>query len=217
MDTLLFIGIPCMDTIKTETFMSIFSASNSIDVPAKLHIQKGCYIHDARNKIVDAALTSGATHLLFIDSDIQFDPSAVNALLKQDKDIIGGLYYRRQPPHYPTINQVEGDKLIVPGSFPKDKPFEVFAVATGFMLIKTSVLRKLEPPYFYYGNFHGRAMGEDVYFCWKAQKKGIKIWCDPTLNLGHVGEYVFDRKDYDAYQDIHQGKKTEDVWDGKMR
>ncbi len=213
---MLYIGIPCMDTIKTETVMSLFSTQHSIDVPTKLHIQKGCYVHDARNKIVDAAIASGASHLLFVDSDVQFDSTAIPKLLKHDKDIVGGLYYRRQPPHYPTINQVEGEKLIVPGSFPKDKLFEVFAIATGFMLIKISAIKKIEPPWFYYGNFHGKAMGEDVYFCWKAQKKGIKVWCDPTIHIGHVGEYVFDGKDYDAYQDVHQKKDHEDVRDGAM-
>ena len=205
-----------MDTIKTETVVSLFGAAATLEIPARLHIQKGCYVHDARNKIVDAAIRLGATHVLFIDSDIQFTHKAITTLLERDKDIIGGMYYRRQEPHYPTINQVENDKLIIPNKFSKDKPFEVFAVATGFMLVKTSVFKKIEPPWFYFGNFHGRAMGEDVYFCWKAQKKGFQVWCDPTLNLGHIGEYVYDEKDYQAYQDARPKEKVEDIFDGVM-
>lgn len=215
MQKTLLIGVPCLDTIKTETVASLFAATNALDVPARLHIHKSCYVHDARNKIVETALQMGATHLFFLDSDMKFPPDGIQRLIDQDKDIIGGLYYRRQPPHYPTINQQEGDKLIVPNKFPKDKPFEVFAVATGFMMVKTEVFKKIKGPWFGFGNFHGKAMGEDVFFCHKAKQHGFKVWCDPTIPLGHVGEYSYDAKDYEAYMDTIEEKK-EDTFDGQL-
>ncbi len=46
----------------------------------------------ARNYLVDEFLRSGFTHLLFIDSDINFDPNDVIALIALDKDVIGGPY-----------------------------------------------------------------------------------------------------------------------------
>jgi hypothetical protein len=46
----------------------------------------------ARNYLVDEFLRSGYTHLLFIDSDIEFDPNDILALLILDKDIIGAPY-----------------------------------------------------------------------------------------------------------------------------
>jgi hypothetical protein len=36
-----------------------------------------------------------------------------------------------------------------------------------------------------------RAMTEDCGFFLQAQKKGYKVWCDPTLGLKHVGDYEY--------------------------
>lgn len=200
MEKLLLIGLPVHGNINPQVVACLIGLTSAIKYPGKVHLQSNCYVHDARNKIVSEALRIGATHLMFIDADIVFPADGVNRLVEQDKDIIGGLYYRRQPPHLPTICQRDGEKLIIPKDFPKDEVFEVFGMATGFLLVKTSVFKKLEPPYFYFGNFHGRPMGEDIYFCRKARDKGFKIWCDPRIPLSHIGEYAFDYRDYENYQ-----------------
>jgi len=50
----------------------------------------------ARNYLVDEFLRNeGFTHLLFIDSDIHFNPQDVIALLALDKDVIGGPYPKK--------------------------------------------------------------------------------------------------------------------------
>ena len=28
-------------------------------------------------------------------------------------------------------------------------------------------------------------VGEDLSFCWRARQCGYKIWCDPSIALGH--------------------------------
>ena len=212
----ILISIPTLDVIKTETVSSLFAATAQTDYPCKLHIHTSCYVHDARNKSVDTAISNGATHLMFIDSDMQFPPDGINRLMAHDLDVVAGLYFRRQPPHLPTIHQKEGDKLMIPKTFPKDKPFEVYALATGFMLIKVEVLKNIKPPWFFFGDFHGHAMGEDVYFCNKVRQKGYKIWCDPTIELGHVGMYSYGIQDYNAYQDIRPKDPVEDFGETEL-
>ena len=50
----------------------------------------------ARNYLVDEFLErSECTHMLFIDSDIHFDPRDVMALLALDKDVSGGPYPKK--------------------------------------------------------------------------------------------------------------------------
>lgn len=217
METRILVGIPCLDVIKTPTVASIFSATAMLEYPAKLHIQTSCYVHDARNKIVSRAIEKGFSHIMFVDSDMQFPPDSINRLVKADKDVIGGVYFRRQIPHLPTINSLENDKIVVPYKFPKDQPFKIWAVATGFMLIKIEVVKKIPYPWFGFGSYKGQSMGEDVYFCRKVNDHGFQVWADPTIPIGHVGEYSYTVRDYDAYQDIRKKENIPDEFNGEMK
>lgn len=206
------IGIPCLDTIKTETVSSLFFAQNTLDIPAILHIHKSSLVHDARNKIVQKAIDRGVSHVLFIDSDIAFEPEAINKLMAQNKDIVGGLYFRKQRPHKPTIGMKNGKRIETPEVWSNSAPFEVFSIGTGFLLVKTEVFESISPKWFGFGQFHGQEMGEDVFFCRKAQAKKYKVWCDPTVKIAHVGEYLYDQQDYELYKGNDQSEYHEDVW-----
>jgi len=216
-NTFVLIGIPSTGQIQNRTMMSLMSANNYIQGRALLHVQEACYVDNSRDKIVAVAKREKATHIMFIDSDMEFPPDAIQRLVERDLDIVGGLYPRRQYPYRPTINKVDGDRLIVPSSYPMDRLFEVDAVGTGFMLIKTKVFEKLgEPPYFKIQNFHGKQIRDDVYFCISAKRKGFKVWVDPTFTVGHVGNYVYTMADHENVQtDLRLGD-AEDVWGGEL-
>ena len=122
----------------------------------------------ARNYLVDEFLRSDCTHLLFIDSDILYNPQDVMALLALDKDISGGPYPKKSinwgnivnavkknadnPEFNPgTLDQVTGDFVFnpVPGttSFKVSEPVEVMEIGTGFMLVKREVFDKYKEEY----------------------------------------------------------------------
>jgi hypothetical protein len=120
----------------------------------------------ARNYLVDEFLRSqGFTHLLFIDSDIGFDPNGVLELIAIDKDIIGGPYPKksinwntvanvaRNNPDLPAgeLEAVIGDYVMnpIPGTqqFKVTEPLEVMEIGTGFMLIKREVFTKFREEY----------------------------------------------------------------------
>ena len=124
----------------------------------------------ARNYLVDEFLRSGYSHLLFIDSDILFNPQDVLALLAIDKDIIGGPYPKKSinwknvfngakkvltDPNFDADNfspgeleGLTGDYVFnpVPGttSFKVTEPLEVMEIGTGFMLVKKEVFDKFK-------------------------------------------------------------------------
>lgn len=216
-NTFILIGIPSTGQIQNRTMMSLMSANNFIKGRALLHVQEACYVDNSRDKIVATAIKNGASHVMFIDSDIEFPPESIQKLIEDDRDIVGGLYPRRQYPYRPTINKVDGDRLIVPSSYPKDRLFETDAVGTGFMLVKTSVFKKLgDPPYFKIQQFHGKQIRDDVYFCITARRKGFKVWVDPTFKVGHVGNYVYTMADHENIRtDLEMGD-VEDVWKGEL-
>lgn len=219
-DIKILIGMPALSEMKTETATALIMATAKLDYKATLHIHKSCYVHDARNKIVETAKEKGSTHLMFIDSDMAFPYDGIGRLMAHDLDVVGGLYYRRQPPHYPTISQLVTDDKgvqspVIPNDFPTDKLFQVWGLATGFLLIKMSVFEKLQAPYFYFGKLGEKELGEDYYFCKLVNDAGFKIWCDPTIPLGHVGEYVYDAKDYEIYKEMRE-KNKEDKFEGNL-
>ena len=124
----------------------------------------------ARNYCVDEFLRSGYTHLLFIDSDIGFNPQDVLALLAlQDDespyDIIGGAYPKKcitwekivqavnkgvadENPN--VLEEFVGDfvfnPVMDPGETNKsirlDEPAEVLELGTGFMMVRRNTFEE---------------------------------------------------------------------------
>ena len=79
--------------------------------------------------------------------------------------------------------------------------FTVKHVGTGLMLIDLSIFKEewTDPqngkkvPFFNFGrDSQGNlVMGEDIWFCMAAQDMGHDIWVDPSLQIGHLGEYIY--------------------------
>jgi hypothetical protein len=71
---------------------------------------------------------------------------------------------------------------------------KVDAIGCGVMLIKTSCLKDIPQPYFYFEQLlKGKLLGEDIYFCIKAKDAGVQTWVDHDLSMeiGHVGSYIY--------------------------
>ena len=115
----------------------------------------------ARNYLVDEFLRTDYTHMMFIDSDIHFDPNDVIALLALDKDVIGGPYPKKSinwgnvaetARRNPDLNPKELENLVgeyvfnvVKGTqqFQVSEPLQVMEIGTGHMMIKRQVFEKL--------------------------------------------------------------------------
>jgi glycosyltransferase involved in cell wall biosynthesis len=130
----------------------------------------------ARNYCVDEFMRSDATHLLFIDSDIGFNPQDIFALLalqtdESPYDVIGGPYPKKciawekvkmavdkgfadEDPN--TLDKFVGDYVFNPknnqAQIPLGEPVEVLEIGTGFMMIRKKsfeIFRDKFPQYYY--------------------------------------------------------------------
>lgn len=125
----------------------------------------------ARNYCVDEFLRSDATHLMFIDSDIGFNPQDVLAMLslmtdESPYDVLGGPYPKKciswekikqavdkgvadEDPS--TLDRYVGDYVFNPKSgqkeIPLGEPVEVLELGTGFMMIKRNVFDRYREAY----------------------------------------------------------------------
>ena len=154
--------------------------------------------HIARNTIIENFLKSNMQYLLFIDSDMIWEPDSLARLydLVQNKnvDIATGIYFGKGRPFFPIIRKLD----LKAGCYNiytewGNEPFEVDGAGLGFMLIPRYVLEAMKQPYTdWTGGF-----SEDLNFCLKAKKDhGFKIWADPLVKLGHVGSKVFTSADW---------------------
>ena len=147
-----------------------------------------------RNLIIDDALANNCSHILFLDDDMAFGPDALMRLIRHDKDIISGLYLNRNHPHSPVIfdyaSLEEGMCSRRPLREGESGLIEVEAAGFGFLLVKTDIFKFMEPPYVRTGEFHKDRRSEDISFCCRARKIGIRIYCDLDCRIGHIGQMI---------------------------
>jgi hypothetical protein len=176
----------------------------------------------ARSKIGQHAVDKDYDFVLMHDDDMAIapQPNYGNALdvwhRIMDADpkvgVIGAVYMRERPviPNVVIQHPQHSDELChVVCGFPPG-PVEVGAIGTGFMLIRTSVLRELldldDGPLF---RFHLRRtkwgnmaeVGEDYDFCQRVRKLGYKIIADPRVDTTHFkdrGPLVYQQARWEA-------------------
>lgn len=172
-----------------------------------LAMKAGALIYASRDDLAVKAAQMEADYVLWLDSDMRFDPDLLvrlfDTLKKNDLDIVTGLYFRRVPPYSAVLfDKLEMDGEKCEWSEFKDVPeglFEVGGCGFGCVLMKTDVFFDVQ------GKF-GKMFtpiggtGEDLAFCWRARQCGYKIVCDPSIVCGHVGYAVIDDKFAKAFR-----------------
>jgi len=162
----------------------------------------------ARNNLCAKMMTNAAaTHFMFIDADIRFEPESIFGMLAADKDVIGGLYPKKSLPIDYVINLKNGGRIEGPC-------FQVDTAGTGFLLFKKDVYKKLTESHpeckyvddiglgkqyepFMFSIFDtiidakGHYLSEDWTFCRRWQALGGDIWIDSRVLLNHIGHYEF--------------------------
>lgn len=180
------------------TMMAAYMAGKK-NIDLNVYTSQGTLIFDQRNSLVRTAVEEKCDYILFIDADMRFPKTTLERLLAHKKDIIGVNATTRTMPPKPTAKNIQinedgsVDWLEIFSN--KEKGIgKVDAIGCGVMLIKTSCLKNIPQPYFYFEQLlKGKLLGEDIYFCIKAKDAGIDTWVDHDLSMeiGHVGSYTY--------------------------
>ena len=213
--TRVHICMPCYGGQLTEsTFMSYIKWANmarqlGIDWTVETMTNESL-ISRARNTLTAKFLhTKESTHLMFIDSDIGWEPWHLLVMLDAQKDVIGGLYPMKSMPIKWCVNGIPGQ----PEPAPEQNLIEVSKTGTGFLLIKREVFEKLDAhpatkpfkndigldpvldpymkTYFDTAVREGRYYSEDWTFCENWRDIGGQVWVDKRVLLRHTGTYTF--------------------------
>ena len=172
---------------------SLYNLSKALSkagIEHNLFLSPGTLIANQRHELVKAAQEWGATHVMFIDSDITFKPSHVIEMINFDEPVVGGAYSKRLEPVIPTAwHSIDDWNTYVKLHEQTDSHIRVEAMALGFCLIKIQVFDNLELPWFILGFKDGHYTGEDIEFFRNCKNNNIPVWLDVKVSfeLGHLG------------------------------
>ena len=209
----ILIAVPCMDMNPVGFTKSIAT----LDKPGSCYLSfmVGSLIYTSRNGLAAQAIEIGADYVMWFDSDMVFDQDTLTKLLKFLEDtgesIVTGVYYNRTPPYRPVLFkhlelELDEDDVVkacqnkrFEGPLPEE-PFEVAGCGFGCVLMRTEVLKNIDCDQAWFAPIGN--IGEDCSFCLRAKEVGYKIWCDPSVKLGHTGYQLITERTYRAYQNF---------------
>lgn len=211
------IGLPVYERVEPQCMASIFALQQQLlmaGVESHVHYLIGCaVIAVARNALANIFLKkTHASHLLFLDADIQFDPQTVARMLLQAKPFMAVACPRRtaMPPGRADVQMshaFQGADRVTEVS--AEGFLRVKRVGGAFVLLERQALEKLstKAPVFttndpnsapeeQFAFFESRVQGgefvaEDYWLCDRWRELGGEIWIDATARTFHVGRHSF--------------------------
>ncbi len=167
-----------------------------------------------RNQLVQAFLDSSYDRLVFLDSDISFEPGALIRIARQKKDFVAGCTRHKTDAETYPIGWIPNREL----QWDEDKHLEIAMIGTAFVSLSRNLFKTLKEKYpgrefNHYGKdmycyfqtpFEGGSLyGEDTYFCKEWRAAGGKIFLNPELEIthwdfnkpyvGHIGKWLRSR------------------------
>jgi hypothetical protein len=131
--------------------------------------------------------------LMWIDSDIAWNPEDVIKLYESDKDIVSGAYLLAN-------GEVVAYKELMRGGISYEdfltmkEPTQIAGAGFGFICIKSGIFEQMSRPWFQSVSITTKSdgkdwtfpiMGEDLSWCHRATQLGYSIWIDPSVKVLH--------------------------------
>jgi hypothetical protein len=211
--TRLHLAVPCYNGMITEsTFMSFIKFSNvarqlGLEWSLETTVNESLITRGRNTLVAKFLMQEDRSHLMFIDSDIGWEPWQLLVMLDRKVEVISGLYPMKTVPLRWVVNTIENAEERENGLH------EVGRVGCGFLLLERGVFEKmnahpevlpfandvgLDPEidkylrtYFNTDVRNNRYYSEDWFFCENWRQLGGKIWVDKRVMLTHRGSFAF--------------------------
>jgi len=179
-----------------------------------IYLSYDALIQRARNDVIRLALEEEYDDLIFIDSDLQWDPQWILDLLKYEEDVVGGTY-RKKTDEFEMY--VVKTKNIEPA---ENGLIKVEGLGTGFVKMSNKALKSIWNVSQEYTNegkvcrmccdlqiVDGELFSEDTVLFKKLTEAGYDIWLDPKMTCVHIGSKKFFGDVQDFFNRIKEQKK----------
>ena len=195
------IGTPCysgqIDVWYANSLCNTIKMSYEKDVEIiPMWVSFDALIQRARNDTIQVALETGVDELIFIDSDIEWQPNWLFKLLDYDADVVGGTYPKKGDKEEYVVRQLHRKPADSRGLI------EVDGLGTGFVKISKKAMQYLWDTSVKYidpkDNKERRMIfdvviqdenliSEDIHAFNKLTTGGFKVYLDPTMTCNHIG------------------------------
>jgi len=161
-----------------------------------------------QHQLVMRAQEWGATHIFWVEDDMQFPPDALHQLFSKRQLWVGANYPMRVgPPFEFTALAMDGMRVF---TGPKSPGLErCMYTGYGVTLMSMEIFERVEAPWFemsWLGD--GNYATTDSYLAHKVREAGIPIYVDHDLSqkIGHVGHHVYHCAEVAHWKENQNGK-----------
>ena len=206
-DPSILVCMPTSGFVRTETAKSLalmfsYFGQHKLDPHTRTERLAYCSVEGSmlcaqREMLVKKALQAKhVTHILFVDSDMEFPMDTIHKLYAHKKTYVAANCTTRAKPVLPVAHDLAGERLYSAG---KSGLQEVTHVGLAIALVETEPLKSMRPPLFLMDWIPDMRnyCGEDVYFTQKLRELGHPIWVDHELSqqIKHVGTCAYGHED----------------------
>jgi hypothetical protein len=161
----------------------------------------------SRNDLLAIAINNNLDNIIWVDSDIEWNPEWILKLLSYKEDIVGGIY--RKKTDEKELYVIKTTNL----SKKENGLIKVEGLGCGFLKMSKKAFTslwnnskeytsdgKIARNVFEIGINNNELIGEDIMVCNKLFKLGYDIYLDPNMTCNHIGnkKYYGDFNNYIA-------------------
>ena len=167
-----------------------------------IHADNGS-IDTLRNDLVEKAMSLGASHILFLDTDMEYHTQTIPRLLSHRLPVVGAMSFRRYPPFDPIMLRGKLGDYDSIDTWDEGELVEVDATGAACLLFEMRVFHKMPRPWFRFRHLPGgEGIGEDIGFCSDLKAAGYKIFVDTTVPSGHYTTLCVNHATYKLYKSV---------------
>lgn len=206
----LFIALPSMDRVHADFMMNLVHLNQTLfnnpimeEMGLTIINRRGSLLVDSREGLVDQALEVGATHILFLDSDMSFPQDLFHRLYAHNLPAVACNYVQRIVPAHSNARDLNGVELF---TYEDSTGLEeAKSAGYGAVLFQAEIFKKMSKPWFdtvwiqksaekVYWPDKLTLLGEDIFFFRKLKHElDISLYIDHDLSheIGHIGDFEY--------------------------
>lgn len=195
--TKMCIAVPARDLVHTHftyCLQELVQYQTQRGIETFVEFNMSTLVCNQREALADAAIEKGATHILWLDSDMMFPKNTGEVLLNHNYSVVACNYSTRALPFkavaYAKLHDWET-------GIPQTSVgiMEVSGIGMGCMLTHVEVFGEIYKPWFpiTYSPKSNDYLGEDMNFCQSLTGADFQIYvdCDLSQQIYHIGSAAF--------------------------